>query len=63
MDAAAIAIGGRLLDAKDKRIGELEAALGRLVEAKDEKDANGETPRYRELKAGAWERARALLGR
>jgi hypothetical protein len=51
------------IDAKDKRIAELEAALSRLVEAKDEKDASGETARYHELKAGAWDRARELLGR
>lgn len=39
----------------------LRAALQRLVDAKDEKDANGDTPRYRELKAGAWEEAREVL--
>jgi hypothetical protein len=41
----------------------LRAALARLVEAKDEKDRNGDTARYRTLKAGAWEGARAVLER
>jgi len=44
-----------------ERIEKLEAALGQLVAAKDEKDANGETPRYRAMKAGTWERAREIL--
>lgn len=39
----------------------LRAALSALVAAKDEKDAHGDTPRYRELKAGAWDRAREVL--
>jgi hypothetical protein len=42
---------------------QLRAALQRLVDAKDEKDANGDTPRYRELKAGAWEEAREVLAK
>ena len=44
-----------------KQRDQLRAALQRLVDAKDEKDANGDTPRYRELKAGAWEEAREVL--
>lgn len=38
-------------------------ALARLVDAKDEKDANGETERYHLLKVGAWDDARAALKR
>lgn len=43
------------------RISALTAALCRLVAAKNEKDAHGETPLYQQLKQGAWENARAAL--
>ena len=43
------------------RLGEVEGALARLIEAKDEKDNHGNTDHYHKLKAGAWERARAAL--
>lgn len=43
---------------RDARARRIESALLRLIAAKDEKDANGHTPRYRYLKQGAWEEAR-----
>lgn len=54
---------GQELDAALTEQDALKAALTRLVAAKDEKDANGETPRYHELKQGAWEQARETLAR
>ena len=39
----------------------LRAALERLLRAKNEKDAHGDTPVYQALKAGAWDEARAVL--
>lgn len=45
----------------EKENADLREALAKLVAAKDEKDANGETSTYREMKAGAWERARVIL--
>ena len=39
----------------------LRAALERLLRAKNEKDAHGDTPVYQALKAGAWDEARAAL--
>lgn len=41
----------------------LHDILGQLVEAKNEKDANGESPHYHELKRGLWERARETLAK
>lgn len=42
---------------------ELLAALQRLVAAKDEKVAHGDTPLYRSLKTGAWEAAREAIAK
>ena len=39
----------------------LRAALERLLRAKNEKDAHGDTPVYQALKAGAWDEARAVI--
>ena len=39
----------------------LRAALERLLRAKNEKDAHGDTPVYQALKAGAWDEACAVL--
>ena len=39
----------------------LRAALERLLRAKNEKDAHGDTPVYQALKAGAWDEARAAI--
>jgi hypothetical protein len=36
----------------------LDSMLMQLIAAKDEKDANGDSPRYRQMKVGLWERAR-----
>lgn len=41
----------------------LAVALQRLIDAKAEKDVNGETEKYRSLKSGAWETARETLTR
>ena len=38
-----------------------DAALERLVRAKEEKDKHGDTPVYQALKKSAWESARAAL--
>lgn len=43
--------------------GEMQTALTLLVDAKDEKELNGETARYLELRRDGWERARKALGR
>ena len=48
----------KLLTAEVER---LRAALERLLRAKNEKDAHGDTPVYQALKAGAWDEARAVL--
>ncbi len=42
---------------------EAMAVLSTLVEAKDEKDTNGETARYEALKVGLWDHARLLVRR
>ena len=41
----------------------LDAMLMQLIAAKDEKDAHGDSPKYREMKAGLWERARETLAK
>lgn len=59
-----VGLGGDLMDELAAAIRErdlLKAALSLLVAAKDEKDLNGETAKYRELKAGAWDGAREVL--
>ena len=48
----------KLLTAEVER---LRVALERLLRAKNEKDAHGDTPVYQALKAGAWDEARAAL--
>jgi hypothetical protein len=55
---AASAANNDLLRAEVER---LRAALERLLRAKNEKDAYGDTPVYQALKAGAWDEARAAL--
>lgn len=51
------------LDAVTRERDALHAELERLVAAKDEKEANGDSTRYRELKRGLWERARETLAK
>lgn len=59
----AIFTGGILLTTILQRARRVEAALARLVDAKDEKDAHGDTEVYRRLKTRAWDSARRALGR
>jgi hypothetical protein len=54
-------VPSRLRETADE-IERLRGALSQLVRAKLEKEANGETARYHQLKEGAWERASAVLG-
>ncbi len=43
------------------RLKKVESALLRLLSAKAEKEANGNSPRYKYLKNGAWEDAQDLM--
>lgn len=51
------------IERKDAAIAELVGVLRSLVRAKDEKEAHGDTPVYRSLKAGCWESARAAIAK
>lgn len=52
----------QIIDVKDTRIKELEAALGQLIACKTHKDAYGKDEAYEQQQPLAWEQARKVMG-